>query len=567
MATEQEFFDFFNSLAPAEQRKFLGSFGDTQENLYDDSAFQEDPYTYSDPMLTQTAGAPQMDLTSMLLGQMAGGAYPQYTSAGKLDPLDLSQLAQRLNFTQDIGGSMFDNATALFAGPDAWGSPEQFQPVVSYTGKATPASYDDQGNPTPQTKSSRMFEIAKQSGGARGFLADLIDQGVDPEAAVAALRDVVTNGPNAQDPKLRQQAQEIRRTLDVWRTTDPATLQPKQVDRNTAPWEDFDEDSLRKTAQDMFEQKLGDEFDASTLVYNPDDGNFYQGREEKPSPSMQKFQNAGLPLPTEQYTDPERMASLLQSIDPGYAERQMGRDQQVQTDADAQEARRQDLLAKQLAVQDYDRRLNAISSEVRPDVAARTMINRRIQMGNQSVAQPQGPQLPPGFSATTNPNAPGLQGVRGGQPSGALGPFSSVTNPNAPTVQGVNAQGQPHVAQSKVVYNSSGQPRVVNDDVFDFGLTSMIFPGANPTGQNVRTDQRLKGRNVQAERKANLAQQQRNADQYNREYYNRHNRPASQSEWDAAYAAGQARGRAMDSTPLQDVMLARLLSLKSRAGI
>lgn len=535
MATEQDFFNFFSSLQPAEQRKFLSSFGGTEENLEGQSAFADDPYENTDPVLSMGAGAPQMDLTSMMLGQMAGGAYPQYTAAGKLDPLDLSQLAQRLNYTQDLGGSMFDNATALFAGPDAFGAMDQFSPITKYTGNAAPAQFDDQGNPAPVTKSSMALQVAKKSGGARGFIADLIDQGVDPDAAVAALRDVVTNGVNATDPKVKKQAEDIRRTLDVWRSNDPLTGAPKPVDRNTAPWESFDEDSLRKTAQDMFEQKLTDEMAASTMVYDPQSGKYYEGQETEPSPAAKKFRDAGLPLPNETYQDPARLDAMNQSTDPGYMANAQYYQSQDQARGDDLEQRRQDLLAKQLDLQNWDRQLHANSTPVDvPD--QRRLINRDF-----SFAPKQPLVLPPGFS--------------------------SQTQPNAPTMQGVNAQGQPAVAQTGVVRDSFGRPRQTNDQAFDFGKMALLFPGANPGGQGVRTNQPLKPRNAQADRQANLKADQQWRDQYNRNYAAQHRRASTPQERNADMLAGAMRARAQVSTPLQDTLLARLMSLRNRAGI
>ena len=549
MATDQDFFNFYSSLSPAEQRKFLSNFGDTEPDIADDAAFNDDAYSQM-PAELGGFGSPQMDMTSMLLGQMAGGAYPQYTSSGKLDPLDLSQMSQRLNYTQDLGGSMFDNAVALFAGPDAFGSMDQFAPITKYTGSAVPAQLDETGQPRPVTKSQKMLEIAKRSGGARGFIADLIDQGTDPDAAVAALRDLVTRSASATNltPEQQKQIDDIRNTLDVWRTNDPLTGSPKPVDRKTAPWEQFDEESLRKTAQDMFEQKLSDEMDASTLEFDPQTGKYYQGKTTEDSPAAKKFRDAGLPLPNEQYTDPARMQAMMQSVDPGgYDRSQLQMAQQGQADSDL-EQQRQKLLADQLALQSYDKQLRA---------------------------KDQGNQVKPG--ATYNPNMD--QGMPPVMPSQRMGqgmlpvPQATATRVGftAPTPHFTNLNGRqaPRDVVPRTVMDSFGTPRRVTEQDFNFGqdLTQQIFANLPQTGLGVRQDQRPMVRDAQQQRQTNLASQQRWADQYNRNYAQAHNRPSTASESDADFLAGMMRARARQSTPLQDTMLARLLSLKSRAGI
>ena len=153
-----DIFTFFNSLSPEEQQQFLMNFGTPDQ--------QQQASASDMPQELGGFGAPQQDQTSMLLGLLAGsGNTPQLTTKGKVDPVDLSQLAQRLNYTQDIGGSMFDVAQALFAGPDAFGSMDQFAPITRYTGQAVPALQGTDGTPTPVTKSSMMLDVAKKSGG------------------------------------------------------------------------------------------------------------------------------------------------------------------------------------------------------------------------------------------------------------------------------------------------------------------------------------------------------------------------------------------------------------------
>jgi hypothetical protein len=549
MATEEDFFNFYSSLSPADQRKFLSNFGGTQEDLSGDAAFTDDPYSQM-PAELGGFGSPQMDPTSLLLGQMAGGAYPQYTAAGKLDPLDLTQMSQRLNYTQDLGGSMFDNAVALFAGPDAFGSMDQFAPITKYTGSAVPAQLDETGQPRPVTKSQKMLEIAKRSGGARGFIADLIDQGTDPDAAVAALRDLVTRSASATNltPEQQKQIDDIRNTLDVWRTNDPLTGAPKPVDRKTAGWEQFDEESLRKTAQDMFEQKLSDEMDASTLEFDPQTGKYYQGKTTEDSPAAKKFRDAGLPLPNEQYTDPTRMQAMMQQIDPGgYDRSQAEMMRQGQADSDL-EQQRQKLLADQLALQSYDKQLRTKDQgeTVKPGATYHPYMDQGMppimpstRMGQGMVPVPQQGVTRVGFTAPT------------------------------PNFTNLNGRQAPRDVVPRTVMDSFGTPHRVTEQDFNFGndLTQQIFANLPQTGAGVKKDQRPRVRDAQQQRQTNLSKQQGLADQYNRNYYQAHNASSSQSELDAAAMAGLMRARARQSTPLQDTMLARLLSLKSRAGI
>jgi len=558
MAAEDDVFTFFSSLSPEDQQQFLMNFGAPQQ--------QEEAFYQDMPQELDGLGAPQQDPTSMMLSLLASGAMPQYTAKGAVEPFDLQQASQRLNYTQDIGGSMFDNAVALFAGPDAFGSMSQFAPITKYTGQAVPAQVGDDGLPRPVTKSQKMLEIAKRSGGARGFLADLIDQGTDPEAAVAALRDLVSKSASATNlaPEQRKQIDDIRNTLDVWRTNDPLTGAPKPVDRKTAGWEQFDEDSLRKTAQDMFEQKLSDEMDSSTLEFDPESGKYYQGKVTEDSPSAKKFRDAGLPLPTEQYTDPARIQAMMQSVDPSGFDRREGQAQQAsQAETDLEE-QRQKLLASQLDLQGYDQRLREISQPGAAPSARPSQQNPTTFTLGGPVPPPAAQiSLPPGFSSATDPNAPTVQG------SAAQAPlrFSTATQPNAPTLQGVDQRGQPAVQMPRTVTDSFGNPRSVTPQNFDFGLTQQIFGNIPQTGAGVKTSQRLQQRDAVGQRQKNQAADQAWRDQYNRNYSNTVGRKSTADESNADMLAGMMRARARQTTPLQDTMLARLLSLKSRAGI
>lgn len=274
-------------------------------------------------------GFEAQDPMAAMLSSMLSSNMPQFTSSGKFDPFDLSQAAQRLNYSQDVGGSMFDVAQALFAGPDAWGNPQQFAPVVKYGGDAVPAAFDDEGNPVPVTLSARQLQDAVSGGGYQGLIADAIMRGERPENAVAMLREIIAKGPAATqlDPELQQQIAQVRSTLPGWRSIDPTTNQPMVLDRETAGWESFDEDDVMKTAQAFYEQKLEDDMTSAMLEYDPATGRFYSERTEEPSAAAQKFIDAGLPLPNEQWTDPQRVNAAWDAVSPSWRQDDYNREQ------------------------------------------------------------------------------------------------------------------------------------------------------------------------------------------------------------------------------------------------
>lgn len=553
MAASNDIYNFFASLSPAEQQQFMYSFGTQDQGL--------NAYDSTVPDALAGPGAPTTDPSSLDLSGMIGGALPQLTTKGKVDPFDLTQAGQRLNYTQDVGGSMFDVAQALFAGPDAWGNSQQFQPVVKYSGQATPAAMDDQGNPVPVTKAKAVLNSAKSAGGYRGYLANLVDQGVDPDTAVSMMRDVVTNASQATnlDPETKKQVDEIRNTMRVWRTNDPITGTAVQVDRKSAPWESFDEDDARKVAQDLYDQKTGDDVTSSTLQFDPKTQQYYANRTEEPSAAAQKFINAGLPLPTETYNDPSRIQAGWDSIDPNWmGAEQTAADQQGST-AQSLADRQRNIMQGAGQISQYDQQLQSQSKPYQFWEDPQVMAAMRQAGGPQRFVQG-GPQQAP--LPTMAPKT-GMAGQYQPPPqqqfdTAALrGRAAPAPQQHAQGADPLTALLSSHNGGQQVMRNSQGELRVPTQaNPFDFsgGLLGMV-------------QQPVQQRNAQQARSKNQADTKQWIKDYNANWNRTQNKPTTSSSADRQYLAGMMRGRAQDATPLQDTMLARLMSLKARAGL
>src|SRR5207342_669051 len=147
-------------------------------------------------------------------------------------------LAQRLNYTQDVGGSMFDVAQALFAGPDAWGDPKQFEPTTSYSGTPVAARQLDDGIFAAVSTTETMLDDYIANGGYEGEVAKRIKEGKTPSRAVAEVREIVRSSANVTDPKLKAQIDDIRATMPIRMAEDPATGALTMPDRSVAEIDD-----------------------------------------------------------------------------------------------------------------------------------------------------------------------------------------------------------------------------------------------------------------------------------------------------------------------------------------
>lgn len=337
MSDTYDFAQIFQSLSPDQQQQLLNGAG-----LGD--AFANNDTTGQDTggfggSLNQMAfmgsqgGMPlqaQPDYGSDL-GAMLSGGIPELTAKGKVDPVDLTQMAKRLNYTQDVGGSMFDVAQALFAGPSAWGDETMFQPKTTYSGTPIPARKLDDGTYAPVTASAQMLDDYTKNGGYEGFVADQIRLGKTPSQAIAAVRQLASVDPTSvKDKKQQQQILDIRNTLPVMYRTDPIDGTPKEVDRSTAKWTDFSEKDMLDFATGLYKDKTTSDLSTQTLNFDPSTGAFYPSMKTEESDAAKKFRNAGLPTPFERFDSPEYMQRAFNEVQPGYQQSDEQWGQQMQ---------------------------------------------------------------------------------------------------------------------------------------------------------------------------------------------------------------------------------------------
>jgi hypothetical protein len=418
--------------------------------------------SYSPPIGTQDTS---LDPMYQQLLQFGGGVnLPQLTTAGKLDPYDLSQEAQRVNLMQDNATSLADVILSSMAGPGAI-DPSLFQPDVTM--------------PTARLKTPGMTEAQRysQRGGWQSYIANKILGGATDAEAVADLYDFIST-PDSEHVSAADKAAKASITRDL-----PPFLPSGGggVDAVTAaigqqgktPQEQarskYDQIGIQKFASDLFGKVSNDLEAQGTGWQDPQSKLWYtEAPTQTPSYMTDYFHKRGLPTPVAQYTDADYQEQMRQAIDPTY---QADIAQGTQDAADRQ-ANIAKLAATSNQASDFNTQLQHLMSQ--PDYAptpAGIQSGKPFQAMNTVTqyaapgaltAQPPGPsgqpgaptQLPqPGIVGaggmmTQRPGAPGAPGrpgisaqdvarnVGNNQISAALGALAS--HPNQPEIPGRN---------------------------------------------------------------------------------------------------------------------------------
>lgn len=504
------------------------------------------------------------------LGSMLSGNIPELSTKGKVDPVDLTQVAKRLNYTQDVGGSMFDVAQALFAGPEAWGDASMFQPKTTYSGTAVPAYQLDDGSYAPVTASSRQLDDYSKNGGYEGFVADQIKLGKTPSQALAALRTFVTEGSNSKDKATLQKVADIRNTMPVIYRTDPIDGTPKAVDRATGGWgTDFSEKDMSDFATSLYKDKTTSDLSTQTLNFDPSTGAFYPQMKTEDSPAAIKFRNAGLPTPFERYDSPEYMAKAFNEVQPGYQQSDAQWGQQMQGLGQTNE----DLFSAANQSDKNQADLAKIWAQVQPPTPD-------TQTQDRSWFQAPGSERRVG----TEGNYRWIPNVPGSSPNGPIAPpltsrsrlYSGDAQSGLPsqTVKGSPGKPAPYVrydAQGNVAGVISPEEaaarrlQAVLGSAFDFA-TGKPKKGNPNAGLGRGGVGRLNQGDVnKAEQRTRQTRETANR-LYNDRW--RAEQQGAPGAHDRAYLAGQLAGQARSGvTPLQTAMQARLASLVQRMGL
>jgi hypothetical protein len=577
MASEQEFAQFWANLTPQEQQQFTYTFG-------------MGPQEQAGELASGFPVQPEFDF-GQDLGNIFSANVPQLTAKGKVDPLDLSQMMSRLNYTQDVGGSMFDMAQTLFAGPDAWGDPSAFEPITTYTGKAVPAVFGDDGTPRPVSVSDQMLDRYIASGGYEAFIADLIKNGgLSSSQAVAQMRQIVESGANATDPKLKQQALDIRNTMPVrvLPTTNSMDAPVAPIDRATAAWNNFDEEGVLTWARGLEKDKTEADLASATLQFDPKTGQFYEGIKTEDSPTALKFRNAGLPTPFDKFDDPEYIEKAWQQIQPNYQQDVAAH----QADVGQQTTDWNALAAEYVKQSQAQGQLQQAWNKAQPQAPAQAGTFRTPTPGMAAT----GATPPVGRFAATNPQAaasttipsmgalgrsgmPPTQAQQTGQMQGALA-SQFRPNPLAYDFGSPTRQITPTDAQMASIMEGSlasnfrpnaptpgrdAQVFYVGDDKTPHLITQGEGVRFGPEGPPVRFNTLNQGDMKNAKNKTNAARKQA-TDAYSSMY--KQASQGSPGSFDRAYTAAMLRGQAKSGqTPLQVALLARLASLGQRAGL
>lgn len=345
----------FNQLSPEDQAAMFNFAGAPTDSAQQPEGFADQgegsglglPGTgYTIPSSLGGAGADySTDPAYQGLLQFGGGVgIPQLTSAGNLDPYDLSQEASRVNLMQDNASSLADVVLASLAGPGAI-DPNSFNPIT------TP--------PENKLKTPGLTLAGRyaRGGGYQGFLSQKIANGETDAEAVADMWDLV-NAPDSStlNPQDKAARDELIRSL-------PNNTKPQQAIPGITPDDPrnaYDQDRITNFAGDLF-GKVSQDLAAQESAYqDPQTGTWY---EDMPttvdSPLTKKFRDLGLPTPTAQYTDPMYLDQMMSAANPNAAQENQAETQR--------QGSQDDIIAKlfqdsQGAGQDYSNQLQGLNT-------------------------------------------------------------------------------------------------------------------------------------------------------------------------------------------------------------
>lgn len=295
-----EFEAYLETLDPMERRQALYDFGFQKANFVPPSfdAMYEPELTQQEYDLGQYTQAP-----------------PSMDSYGNIDPYSLDVAKDLENWQQDMADLTADPVMAAYAGRGGF-DPSAFAPIT------TPV-----GEPLDLAGTRYVSAMASAGGGYESYLAQKIQGGMTPGAAVADMWAKINAAESPEAPEdVKALAADLKASLPPLVSTDPASGLPS-VQQNIGDLStpegraaSTNLDAITTTANDLFYKMTADQPVGYT---DPNTGLQYAGATEEPSELAAHFAELGIPTPFESYTDPEWLTNPLPE---GYYE---GRQQNV----------------------------------------------------------------------------------------------------------------------------------------------------------------------------------------------------------------------------------------------
>ena len=263
--------------------------------------------------------SPEFDDAAMEVMEYGTADYPQFTAKGEVDPYDLSQIISRMGLVNNQASRIADYSTLAMMGSD-------------------PGMYDVNAfNPTVTAPTERLRSPGREnlsrlvSGGTpyERYIAELMStRGMSGAAAVQQMmRDI--NEPD--DPSLsardRQAKQDLIDSLSSFSLESKAAASgfpytPGGADKNKDTIE-YDIPGLVSLASDwdkmLQEDPLeGEGWEDIEGQFGAPGTRYTEQPLVEDSEAAEWYKSRGLPLPTEQYTDPKYMDALIASVSPNF---------------------------------------------------------------------------------------------------------------------------------------------------------------------------------------------------------------------------------------------------------
>ena len=354
--------------------------------------------------------SPEFDDAAMEVMGYGTADYPQFTAKGEIDPFDLSQIISRMGLVNNQASRIADYSTLAMMGSDpGMYDVNAFNPTVT--------------GPTERLRSPGRENLSRLvSGGTpyERYIAELMTtRGMSGAAAVQQMmRDI--NEPD--DPSLsaadRQAKQDLIDSLSSFSLESKAAASGfpyapggADKDKNTI---EYDIPGLVSLASDWDKMLQEDPLEGEGWVdelgeFGPPGTRYTEQPLVEDSDAAEWYKSRGLPLPTEQYTDPKYMDALVAAAAPTYGQELYEREQGVGT---ATRARDQAFQKNRNAGMDLSELERAMASGVldEPEGAKLPWPSLIPLTGETGLeAGPPGGVTSPGFGRVTA--SPGLNAV------------------------------------------------------------------------------------------------------------------------------------------------------------
>lgn len=287
--SDEEFDAFFQQLTPADQQQIIYQLNYGQSNV------PTPAFGSMSPEITPAG----FDTASMFAPN------PDVDAKGNVEPWDLSNQAQGWNFIQDQMQSLMSPGSVIMGGQGSF-DPRAYEPTTTYSG------------PTVDTATPGR-DMVTQLAGMQGnswdtLLAKDIANGVAPATAVGNLMtliDKAVDNPDSSDPL----TQSVLASLPKRQQEYNDLGQPIPLPEGAGV---YDTEALLPYAQDLAMKVASDPTSVTGFEDPNNPGVYYKNAPTTtPSKAAQQFIDAGLPLPTERYSDEAHLGVAPIDI-PGY---------------------------------------------------------------------------------------------------------------------------------------------------------------------------------------------------------------------------------------------------------